>query len=290
MPLYPPRLGLRATVGRDAPAALAIYRPMRPAARLASQLAARLIARGVAIPRSEPLEGLEELMSAVGLSPRALVHIRSSHGDRRLIAVAESGALSAVVKIGPADDPDLRREAEVVEKVGRRDGLVSAPRLLWRGSWRGMFVLVTEGVPAPAGSAAAPFDRIVELCAAMTRGIEGIGPIVHGDLNPSNVLPAGPGFVLVDWEWARFERDPMFDLAHYAVGRALARRSRAAVVVGQLTEQGSPGWRYLEAIGADPADASALLHSYLQRGFFTGTRGRHLRMAMWAELGRRRGR
>jgi hypothetical protein len=278
---------MRATVGADAPAALAVYRPMHLSARVGARVAATFMARGLAIPRSEPLEGIEQLMSVIGLRPDALAHVRSSHGDRRLIAVAQSGMLRAVVKFGPTDDPDLHREAEVVEKVGHRGGAVSAPRLLWSGSWAGRFVVATEGVQVTRDPARVTLDQVMDVCVTLARGIDGVGPMVHGDLNPSNLLPVGDGYVLVDWEWSRFELDPLFDLAHFAVARGLASRSRPAAVVRRLIDPGSPGWRYLEAVGIEPGEAPGLVHSYLQRGIFTGIRGQRFRMAMWAELGRR---
>lgn len=282
----PRRLDLRATVGPDARAALRIYRPFHRRAALAVRVGAPLLARGIA-PRSPPPLDARGLASTVGIDATAAAVMRSSHGGRLVAGLAHDAALTAVVKLGPEGDEGLEREVTALETV-RGGPAFRVPTLLHAGRWDGRSLVATRGVAVDRPIL--DTEEALAVSVALTTGLTGAGPIVHGDFAPWNVLRSGPDVVLVDWEGWRAEPDPLFDLANFVTqrGQLLGLYEPDQAVV-QLTAPGSPGWRYLERVGLDPARAPELLIGYLERtAWFSDERGHDYRRAM-GEIVRARG-
>lgn len=210
------------------------------------------------------LEGLVELASSLGAEPDGMATYRLQRRGRRVVGLARGGELRLVVKLGPGDDQGLRHEAEVLERLGGvRFEHFEVPALRWAGAWQGSFAVVTAAVAGRRVGYDVGPERAVDLCTSLAGSR--LGPLVHSDLAPWNVLRSPRGLTLIDWEAARAGDEPLRDLAHYVVQRAwLLRRSTPAGAVADLTAPRSPGWRLLEARGLDPRRAPALLVSYLR--------------------------
>jgi hypothetical protein len=285
-PIAPGRVELRAN-RRGGAAARAIYRPMRFRSRLAAPINSVMMALGVGRATSEPLVHIEELRSLAGIPAARMASIRSSCGDRLVIGLADAGRLHAVVKVGPPHDEGLSNEAAALRALAGAadaDAPFTVPRLRWSGLWRDRSVLITDA--APGRRAPRRVDEVVDLAVHLARGAGELGPIVHGDFTAWNVLTDGDATVVLDWERMTNGFDPLFDLAHFVTQLgSLARRFRPARAVAHLTAVGSPGWRYLEAVGVDPARAPALTATYLDRTLhFGGPTGAAYRRAMFAAL------
>ena len=285
-PVAPRRVELCAN-RRSGPAVRAIYRPMRFRSRLAVPINSMMMALGVGRATVEPLAHIDELRTLAGVPTARMASIRSSCGDRLVIGLADGRRLQAVVKVGPPRDERLSNEASALRALaGLADSGApfAVPRLRWSGLWRDRTVLVTDA--APGRRAPRRVDDVVDLAVHLAHGAGGIGPIVHGDFTAWNVLTDGRGAVVVDWERMTSGFDPLFDLAHFVTQLgSLARRFRPARAVAYLTAVGSPGWRYLEAVGVDPARAPTLTATYLDRTLhFGGPTGAAYRRAMFAAL------
>jgi phosphotransferase family enzyme len=208
--------------------------------------------------------------------------MRSARPGRLLAGFSDDNDLRLVAKIGSKDDAGLIREAEVLRALsGVRDPFL-VPNLRWAGEWRDHYVVATDAVDAPLRDAGLSLDAATEICIALARRIP-IGPVVHGDLTPWNFVRSGRSeLALLDWEEGRFEDDPLYDLSHFIVQQGvLLGRFDPAATAKHLTEPGGSGWRYLEAIGADPREAREHVAGYLRKTeWFSGDAGHRYRVAL----------
>lgn len=261
-PVAPARLALAATPGPDGRAAAGIYRPTQRRARVAAAWAAGQVRTGGARRVAAPLNGLGDLAARIGLPVGGVAVMRSQSPGRFVVGFAAAGRLAAVAKLGPAGDPALAREAEV---LGLLDGSTepAVPRLAWVGDWEGHFVVATWAVHARGRTPRVPVAVAAALSTRLTRGIGGV-PLVHGDFASWNFLETPGGLVLADWEAARFEADPLWDLTHFVVREgALCRRLTPRRAARLLAAPDGPGAAHLAAVGADPAEAPALVACHL---------------------------
>jgi thiamine kinase-like enzyme len=90
----------------------------------------------------------------------------------------------------------------------------------------------------------------------------------HGDCAPWNLLETPTGWVLVDWEEARTDAPPFFDLFHYLVqAHARLGRPRLSAIKDGLHGR---GWihgvivAYSEGANVDPHLARSMLREYLR--------------------------
>lgn len=234
-----------------------------------------LLERGLAIPTFPPMAGLAELCRMLEIKPDGMVSVRTGSGYRIFVGVSVDGELRVVLKTGGADDEGLAREAEMLGRIRAASTAVPAPGLLWSGLWHGRMVIATEAVAARGDGTALVPDQVIDLAVGLARRGEDLGPIVHGDLAPWNVLSTRNGFVLVDWERSRLGTDPLYDLAHFVTQQgSVVGRFGPREAIATLTAPGSPGWRYLEALDIAPSTAPDLVVSYLQRTSSFGLEGR----------------
>lgn len=251
------RLRLRISTSRDGRRALAIYRPLTARGRLLRLAVAAATALPARRAPADPLVGW--LADVLHLRVDGACVMASSVSGRYIVGLARDGRLVAVAKVGRHDDDPVRHEGEVLAALRSRPEL-PAPRLIVAGPVDGRQVCVTEPVASPARG-----DRTAAVAAALALARAGW---THGDLTPWNLV--GRPATLLDWEVARPELVPLFDLAHYVVRReAQLGRGRAAAVVRQLCAPGSPGASYLAALGLPLRQAPGLVRGYLDHAAAT---------------------
>jgi Phosphotransferase enzyme family len=271
--LVPERLRLRATVGPSgARAARLLYQQRRhlTLAAAASRGRSLALAHGIGRRCGPPLDGFDELCDLLGVAPigAAAIHSRGYPkrvADRLILCIVGQQS-SVVVKVGTYLDAGLSTEVELLGKLNGTAGLVAVPRVRWHGVWGEYHVVATEAFDLVDSQRDISVEEAAEMATALSVGSATVGPLVHGDLSPWNLLRTPTGLALVDWEGGRRGREPLFDLAHFVVMRgALLRREQPERAMSLLTAPGSPGWRHLAALDLDPATAPALLQDYLER-------------------------
>jgi hypothetical protein len=263
----PRRVQLLATPGAaGADAAALLYRRRKPAtvAPWATRATAAAIRRGLGVGRPAPLADLDSLCAALGITVQGAAAIRSSTPERLVLALIGEGP-GLVVKVGSPADGGLLAEIDALRRLARTHPDVLAPRLHWHGSWRDRLVVATDALSRRLGAPEPSVEDAVRICRTLAAG--GAGRfVVHGDLAPWNIVVTADGLALVDWESSRFQPDPMYDLAHYVTSTgSLLGAYGPARALSLLLDRRSPGWRYLDGLGIDPATAPALVASYLQR-------------------------
>jgi hypothetical protein len=266
VPFRGARRDLRVTPGPHAGEALELFWGHRPA-NLAVLAINRSCARHSFLPPVvAPIDDLPELCKVLGLDADAVATARSRVAGRRMLAIAASGRLAAVVKVGPADDAGLRREGEMLELLAAAEPPLLVPRLRWAGRWADRYVVATDAVAGRGTRGTPSAEAVLDLCVAMAQGGAWGESLVHGDLAPWNLVVTDGGLVLVDWENASFEASPMQDLTHFLMVRASATRgTKPAEVAAQLVRPGGLGPRYLARLGIDPARAPIYVRRYFER-------------------------
>jgi hypothetical protein len=270
--LAPERLRLRATTGPDgARAARLLYQQRRHLhlASVASWGRSLAFAHGFGRGCRPPLEAFDELCEMLGVEPMGAAAIYSRGypirvADRLVLCVVGRQA-SVVVKVGDLLDAGLSTEAFLLRKLNGMAGPVTVPRVRWHGTWREHLVLATEAIQLADSQRDVSVEEAARTATALCIGFATVGPVVHRDLSPWNLLRTPNGLALVDWEGGRMAREPLFDLAHFVVMRGgLLRLEQPERAVSLLTAVGSPGWRHLVALDVDPLTAPALLGDYLE--------------------------
>ncbi len=241
--MAPRRVGAVATAG----AAPALERLLRPVSargrsfRKVSLLLTRAGIRGRAAVAPFPLEALA---GALGVPWDAFGLIRS-HGRRRwVVGLCRSGSLTSVVKVAPAGEVALAREAALLERLEGRAGRLVVPRVQRLVQVQGWLALGLEPVEGGV-RLRADLDEALAVSLELARALDGRG-VTHGDLAPWNLMAGDPGAV-VDWEAGTDRFVPGADLLHYAVS---VSRGRAGVAL-----DGQPVYpvllRYCEALDLD---------------------------------------
>jgi hypothetical protein len=266
--LVPERLRLRATAGASgARAADLLYRQRRHrtlawASRRGRSLALR---RGIGRRCDPPIDDFDELCELLGVAPIGAAAIHSWLADRVVLYVVGRHG-SVVVKVGGPLDSGLANEAALLVNLDGAAGPITVPHVRWYGEWMDRLVLATEAIPLAGSRRDVSLEEALEASTALSAGTPTVGPLVHGDLSPWNLLRTPQGLALVDWEEARIAREPLFDLAHFVVSScALVWRDKPERALTLLTKPGSVGWRHLTALSLDPLSAPNLLESYLER-------------------------
>jgi len=253
-----------------------IYQPVTTRGRVGWELA-RLAAHlgGFRLmPRAQPPPRAVREALAPHIPARAtLSAMRANHPGRYVIAViTEEGRITAIAKVA-TDDEGRRRlhtEADALARFGpclaspvrapnviaREDGLLLLEASAWRPRARPWVLPV--GVARACGEL---FWR--------TPSGEGSLGAAHGDLAPWNLLRTDRGWTLVDWEEARDDAPPFFDILHYLVQAhaLLGHPSREELIWGLSTAGGWVG-AALRAYGiaarVSPSRAVDFLPGYLE--------------------------
>lgn len=271
--LVPRRFELSATPGRSGAIAFrSLYRPRRLRARAATAISLFAMTHGIGWAAADPGDSARELCELVGVAPDGGARVRSRGSGRATFGLTEHGRLRVVVKVAPDRDPALVHENEALQRLhGAIPGVV-LPAVRWVGPWRGQLAMATDALALTPDRRDIDLDEALGIAIALARGSERHGPVVHGDFAPWNLLRTPDGIALVDWESSRFELDPLYDLSHFVTSKgSLLGSHEPADAVRLLTTEASPGWRYLEALGADPRHAPQNVRRYLERTAQGGT-------------------
>lgn len=277
-PLTAPRVSLRTT--GDAAAAMHVYQPFSPTARLGAALGTRV--RRAGLPASEPVPDLDALLAHVGLSVHGVVAMRSSSPGRVVLATCRDGLMEAILKVGPGDDVGLRREAQMLRAPLRDGSSFRRPEVLWNGDWGDRYAVVTRATP-PRTSRRWTVEDVMPILTDLGTAARDGSPVTHGDLAPWNLVRSASGPVLLDWEFSRFTDEPLFDLVHFVVqSGSLLGRYRPAEALTLLCGDGSPGARLLARRGRAPGEARELVHQHLLEWRPTEPRAQRFRDALVA--------
>jgi glycosyltransferase involved in cell wall biosynthesis len=257
-------------------AGLFVFHPVTFRGRMGWEIGKLLAGLGILglFPASEPPEGLCEALFPF-LPPRASVAVARTNHPRRYVALAvnDQGKRVVVAKVArdQAGRAKLRQEREQMETwapflpkpvtapnvLAYDDGILVLKAVRWQPRhlpWR-----LSEDVAHALGGF---FKR------SMRGPSEMIGA-AHGDCTPWNLLLSQDGeWTLVDWEDARSEAPPFFDVFHYLVqsNQELLVPRRTAIVDG-LSGKGWIGGvigAYAEGAGIPAETAGKFFEQYLK--------------------------
>jgi hypothetical protein len=227
-----------------------IYQPVTLQGRIGWELARIAASLGAfrLVPRSQPPPRVVREALASHVPARStLAATRANHPGRYIVAViTEAGETAAIAKVASDEEgrDRLRAEDEALARLGsclgssvraptviaREDGLLLLEPAAWRPRRR-PWVL-----PIEVAQACGEFFR----CTASLEGSKGGA---HGDLAPWNLLRTEAGWMVVDWEDARDDAPPFFDVFHYLVQAhaLLGHPSRKQLLRGLSTGDGWVG-------------------------------------------------
>lgn len=251
--------------------ALRIHRPMTPAASVVwvgARVGARLGAARLLPPAHEVDDALVSRLNRWIPAGGGVAVARSNHAGRHHALVVDARGAPVVHLKVAADDAGrsaLALEAENLRRLGPRlvppvrapqvvhaeEGLLVTEAVRWRLRARPQ-----ELAPAAAGSLGQLWRD------------SGDGS-AHGDFAPWNLLPAGNGWVLVDWEMVLADAPPFFDLLHWVV-MAQSHLNRPGPGALQAGVRGE-GWvgacirAYAQQAGISTAALSEGIVGYLAR-------------------------
>lgn len=205
-----------------------------------------------------------------------------------LCVIDDSGRIRAFVKLAWSDqhEESLRREADTLERLKGMPPTVRLPAVIFSGELEGFATLViTPVLGRPRLRPGGLGGQLVQASATIFRFGAGRRPLatalpatheddpewsrllgetrdaiepwgehsvpvglVHGDLAPWNLLEAGRSVGVVDWEEARFDGLPFWDLWHYLVQTAaLTRRPRSTEALHRAIRGEGPLWQALRS-------------------------------------------
>jgi thymidylate kinase len=292
--------------------ALRIYQPVTLKG-LAGWSAARVVA-SVGGFRLLPGSDVEPSVVASALEPRLgplrIVALAKTNHPGRFVALLadDHGRCRTVAKFATdeAGRAVLRREGEAIEALG---ALLPPPLFPPRIQERGEGHLILDAVewqprllswrlPEEVANALGRF-----FAAGVQESSGGerspLGP-AHGDFAPWNLFRTRDGWTLLDWEEARQEAPPFFDLFHYLVqAHALLRHPTRRQLLAGIEGTGRVGraiHAYASGAGLRSDEAMEFFRIYLeessrliQQGTPAASRGVQVRLSLLDEVKRRRG-
>ena len=158
---------------------------------------------------------MQELCDLVGVVPDGGAVVEARKDGRRTIAFTEEGRVTVVAKVGRPGDVGRTREIEFLQRLQGQLSGVLVPTIRWTGLWCKRPVLAMNAVTSGRSARDVGLEDALKVSLVLARGANSVGPVVHGDLAPWNLMDTPRGIALVDWETSRQEIDPLFDLAHY---------------------------------------------------------------------------
>jgi thymidylate kinase len=261
---------------RVARSALLIYQPVTFKGRAAWEIARRLAGAGAfkLLPKGEtPPDAVREAVRPYLSSEGTVAVTKSKYVSGKFVALAldEDGTCRAVAKIGlqgRARDR-INKERHAIERLGHLlPPPVAAPRVL--GQDDGVLILDVVTPRPRLQSWRLPEEVAYALGVFFRAGCDASGNAgpAQGDCAPWNLMKTDDGWVLVDWELARYDVTPFFDLFHYLTeSHAMLGRPSISAIEKGLRGQ---GWvarvvdAYAAGAGADARDARPMFSSYLQ--------------------------
>jgi hypothetical protein len=201
---------------------------------------------------------------------------KANHPGRHVALVLDpDGQPQAVAKVATDDSgrQALKHEAAALSVLGprlpaplfapqilaRTDGLLLLEAIPWRARFRPWDLPEDVAWALGAFFRAASGDR---------RDDRGVGA-AHGDCAPWNLLRSRSGWALVDWEEARDDGPPFFDVFHYVTqSHILLKRRPARVLLADLTTRagriGAAIDAYADGAGLVAEDSIRFLPIYLE--------------------------
>jgi hypothetical protein len=261
---FPSRIDMHVTSAPFAAAALAVYPPQRRSAAVTSRLGTSLARAQVAGRASAPPVPLDRIADKLGLAIDGCAAMRSSATDRWVVGAERAGRLAWVLKVGPEDDAALANEADYLELLADVSTTWRVPRLVGSGVVDGWRFVATEAIISPRPTRRPTMDDVVPIVNDLVSGRATGLPLVHGDLAPWNLMWApDQRWVVLDWESARVECCPLWDLTHYIVQQGvLLGRPDEQLAAELLTGVLSPGESHRVAVDAQQS-GSELVIRYL---------------------------
>jgi thymidylate kinase len=274
----PRRNNPRWTVRRDPPsrtaAGLSIYQPSRLRGLAGWNLSRLLAALGLfrMFPRGQPPPAaLDDILASHVPDGRIVAVARSSHPDRLVALVEGPGSDRHIAKVAFSKSARraLVREAENIRTLGRLlPQSVKAPAIQAEGPG----LLLLEAVRARPR--VRPWRVPPEVAFALGRLFRAQGTArkdlrgpAHADFAPWNLIRTSEGWTLVDWEHARADALPLYDVWHWLfqshdllgwpTRQTLLDGFRGRGWVGQAIDA------YRQGAGLDLVDASSLFLEYL---------------------------
>jgi hypothetical protein len=234
---------------------------------------------------------MDSVSPLVGLGTGHVAAASSFDGRRSVLCfIDDSARIRAFVKLAWSDHhaEALRREANALQRLAGTTS-IRVPRLIFSGELEGFETLILTPVAGRPRLRPGSLGRIVRTSVAVFRLGAERGPlsasipwmetnrdewrrlvvetraaiepwgerpvplgVVHGDFAPWNLLEAGRSVGVVDWEEARFDGLPFWDLWHYAVQTAaLTRRPRSSRAIHRAIRGEGPLWHALRSYAAD---------------------------------------
>jgi hypothetical protein len=235
---------------RAAVAGPSIYQPVTVKGRIGWELARIAASLGAFrfMPRSQPPPRVVREALASHIPARAtLATARANHPGRYVVAViTEAGETDAIAKV--ASDTEgrarLRAEDEALARFGSCLGsTVRAPAVIAKAD--GLLLLEAAAWRPRRRPWVLPI-AVARACGELFRRTASDGGsrgAAHGDLAPWNLLRTEAGWMVVDWEDARDDAPPFFDVFHYLVQAhaLLGHPSRKQLLRGLSTGDGWVG-------------------------------------------------
>ena len=232
---------------------LRVYRPLTHKGLLAWEAARLAASLGVfsRLGRSVPPPGEVAEALVPHIPPGGTFAVSKSNHPGRWVAllITRDGRIQAVAKVATNErmQKALEDESVALEKLApllpaplagprvlaREPGLILLQAVKWRAGIR------PWSLPREVAYALGVFYRR----SASADGTKGGG---HGDFAPWNLFRTPPGWTILDWEHAREESEPFFDILHYMTmaHSLLGHPSRNAILQG-LEGQGWIGKAFL---------------------------------------------
>jgi hypothetical protein len=239
--IYPP--GTR--TGQAARSVSAVLAEHRPGGHLGSDHVVRRLVAQIGLHHLDPV--------------RRLYAFGSSATDRWVVAVAKASGAKSVLKTHPGVDSGINRERAMLARFDKANLPFRVPRLVSSGDVDGGGTYLETDL-LPRGRSC-DTEQVLSLGAAL----HGLG-LVHGDFAPWNMMSSEGEISLLDWEAAREEFIPGFDIVHYVVKKS------------SLLERRPAGAIFVELLSAD-----GLLMQHLERVGMEGSPAEHVRAYLLAE-------